>query len=126
MLKTAVVHLPEPRTPLYPLIEQRVAEAAHPLVDRLQAWGMMGAEIGVHTTDFHGTPVRYRGVKFEGSPRTVFWSGFFEPFTLAAARQTLEWVFARCREQHLEPEEYVAEAKSLLGLLAERMYEDMA
>lgn len=126
MLKTAAVHLLEPRTALYPLIEQRVVEVARPLLERLQAWGMMGAKTRLDTTDFSGQPVRYHGVTFEGSPRTVFWSGFFDPFMLAAARQTLEWVMAYCHERHLDPEEYVAEAKSLLGLLAEAMYEDMA
>jgi hypothetical protein len=126
VLKTASVHLLEPRTALYRLIEQRVVEVARPLLDRLEAWGMMGARTRLDTTDFSGQPVRYHGVTFEGSPRTVFWSGFFDPFMLAAARQTLEWVIAYCHERHLDPEEYVAEAKSLLGLLAEAMYEDMA
>ncbi len=126
MLTTAVLHLPEPRTPLYPLIEQRLAEASRPLVERLQAWRMMGDEIGLNTTDFHGKPVLYRGVKFEGGPREVFWSHFFEPFIVAAERQTLEWVIDCCHKRNLESDKYVAEAKSLLGLLAEGVYEDMA
>ena len=124
MLKTAVLHLPEPRTPLYPLTEQRLTEAARPLVERLQAWKMMG--VGLNTTDFNGKPVRYHGVKFEGSPRDVFWSNFFEPFILDAARQTLEWVVDCCRERHLEPRQYVVEAKSLLALFTDGVYEDMA
>ena len=72
---------------------------------------MMG--VGLDTTDFNGKPVRYHGIKFEGSPRDVFRSSFFEPFILAAARQTLEWTINCCRERHLEPRQYVAEANSV-------------
>lgn len=49
-MDTAAIQLPEPRTPLYPLIQQRVAEAARPLVERLQAWRMMNAQ-GLRTTN---------------------------------------------------------------------------
>ena|SRR2546425_5562182 len=84
MLDTAALQLPGPRTPLYPLIQQQVVEEARPLAERLQAWRMMASDRGLSTTDFHGKPIRYRGVRFKGSPRTVFWAGFFEPFVGSA------------------------------------------
>lgn len=84
-----------------------------------------GSRAGLETTDSHGKTVRYRGVGFEGSPRTVFWGGFFEPFILAAARQSLQWVIESCRERSLDPSEYLSEARALVGLLVEAVYDDM-
>jgi hypothetical protein len=125
MLNTAALQLPGPKTPLYPLIQQQVVDEARPLSERLQAWRLMHTDQGLSTTDFHGKPVRYRGVRFKGSPRTVFWAGFFEPFIVHAARQSLEWVIRCCRDRDLDPGQYLAEAKSLLNVLIERVYEEM-
>src|SRR5205823_10691958 len=119
------IELPEPRTPLYPLIRDRAIEAARPLVERLHAWRMMTAS-GLSTTNFDGKPVRYQRVLFDGSPRVVFWGDFFEPFMYDAARQTFEWVIATCRDRHLDPSPYLSEAMSLLGVLVTAAYEDMA
>jgi hypothetical protein len=127
MLRRAIPHLPEPRTLLYPLIHERVSEAVRPLVERLNAWRMMNSGAGLNTTTFDGRPVRYLGsVKFEGSPQVVFWSDFFEPFMLAAARQSIRWVIDHCRDQHLDSESYVVEARGLLGLVVESAYDEMA
>jgi hypothetical protein len=63
------VHLPEPRTPLYTLIQQRVADAARPLADRLEAWRMVNARGSLKTTKFNGKPVNYQGLLLEGTPR---------------------------------------------------------
>jgi hypothetical protein len=119
------LHLPGLRTRLYPLIRQHVAEQARPIAERLQAWRMMSAN-GLATTNFYGKLVSYRGVSFEGSPRTVFWTGFFEPFILAAARSSFEWVAKTCRERHLNPGDHLVETRDLLHLLATRTYESMA
>lgn len=117
------LQLPGSRPPLYPLIQQRVAEESQPIFDRLQAWRMMGSGPGLDITNIHGKPVRYSGIKFEGSPRVVFWSGFFEPFLSKAARESLQWTIDTCRERHLDAGEYVTETRDLLALLVERVYE---
>jgi len=123
--RLTAIELPEPRTRLYPLIQQRVAGAARPLDERLQAWRMMNAQ-GLRTTKFHGEPVSYQGVTFDGTPRVVFWGDFFEPFMYEAARQSLESVIELCHERQLDPGEYVSEATSLLDVLITQAYEDMA
>ncbi len=120
------LQLPGPRTLLYPLIQRQVTEAAQPLVERLQAWRMMNSGAGLTTSTILGKPVRYSGLKFQGSPRVVFWGGFFEPFLAKAAKQSLQWTIDCCRERHLAPAEYLAEARDLVGLLIERVYEHMA
>jgi hypothetical protein len=87
---------------------------------------MMNSGAGLTTTTILGKPVRYSGMKFQGTPRVVFWGGFFEPFLAKAAEQSLQWTIDRCRERQLAPAEYLAEARDLLGLLIERVYEHMA
>ena len=121
-----LLQLPGPRTGLYPLIQQRVAEEAQPLFDRLQAWRMMSSGTGLATTDIHGKPVRYSGGKFQGTPRVVFWGGFFEPFISKAAQQSLQWTIDSCRQRNLDAKEYLTETRDLLGLLVEGVYEHMA
>jgi hypothetical protein len=120
------IELPGPRTPLYPLIQQRVTEAAQSIVERLQAWRMMNSGVGLTTTTILGKPVRYSSGQFEGSARLVFWRGFFEPFLVRAAQQSLQWTIDCCRERQLAPVEYLAETRDLLRLLIERVYEHMA
>jgi len=122
------LELPGPRTGLYPLIQQRVAEEAQPIFDRLQAWRMMGSGTGLTTSDIHGKPVHYSGIKFEGShPRVVFWGGgFFEPFISKAAQQSLQWTIDSCRQRNLDAKEYLTETRDLLGLLVEGVYKHMA
>jgi hypothetical protein len=125
-LNPDAIHLPEPRTPLYPLIQQRVAQAARPLADRLGAWRMMNAQGSLRTTNFTGKPVYYQAVTFDGTPRVVFWSEFFEPFMVDAAQQSFEWVIQTCRDRNLDAKEYISETMELLGLLVIKAYEEMA
>ena len=126
MLKTSALHLPEPRTPLYPLIHQRVVEAARPLAERLEAWRMMNARAALKTKTFNGKPVQYHGVTFDGTPRVVFWGDFFEPFMYDAARQSLEWVIQACYDRHIDASEYLSETTALLDVLVAKTYEEMA
>lgn len=121
------LELAGPRTPLYPLIKQKVTDEAYPIFERLQAWRMMTSGPGLNTTNIQGKPIRYSGsIGFEGSPRIVFWSGLFEPFLSKAAQQCLQWTIDTCRERHLSSAEYLAETRDLLGVLVQRVYEHMA
>ena len=120
------VQLPEPRTPLYPLIQQRVAETARPLAERLEAWRMMNSRSSLRTSNFNGKSVSYQGILFDGTPRVVFWGDFFEPFMFDAARQSVEWVIEACRDRHLDASEYLPEAIALLSVLVTKTYEEMA
>jgi hypothetical protein len=87
---------------------------------------MMGAANGLDTTRSDGTPLRFRGITFEGTPRAIFWSGFFEPFMVDAARQSIQWVLDECRSRELDHGPYVLEVRALIRLLVDRAYEDMA
>jgi len=127
VLKPDTIQLPEPRTPLYPLTQQRMAEAARPLAERLRAWRMMNSQASLRTTYFSGKLVSYQGaIEFDGAPRQVFWDDFFEPFMFDAAQQTLEWVIETCRNRNLAASKYLAEATALLSRLVTETYHEMA
>jgi hypothetical protein len=112
------------RTPLYPLIHQRIIEEDRLIMDKIQAWRFFNVK-GLSITDCHGKLVSYSGIEFEGSPRDKFWSGFFEPFLVAAAMRSIEWIVSYCREQNLDPADCVIETRDLLHLLVKKTYEAM-
>jgi hypothetical protein len=86
---------------------------------------MMNSRAALKTTNFNGKPVQYQGVTFDGTPRVVFWSEFFEPFMYDAARQSLEWVIQACHDRHLDASDYLSEAIALLNVLVAKTYEEM-
>jgi hypothetical protein len=87
---------------------------------------MMNSRASLKTTYLNGKTINYQGaVGFDGSPRGVVWGGFFEPFMFDAAKQSLEWVIATCRDRHLDASEYLSEAMARLDLLVARTYEEM-
>jgi hypothetical protein len=112
-------------TPLYPLTSQRLQEEARPLKDRVSAWRFFD-EKGIDITTHDGKRVAISGVKFSGSTKRVFWSGFFEPFIVAAATNTLNWLWEECVSRNLEPPAYFDEAKLLTRQLVTTTYQDIA
>ncbi len=51
--------------------------------EKLTPWVFMNAGKMAPIEDFYGRTIKYRGVRFEGSPRQVFWGGFIDPFVEA-------------------------------------------
>lgn len=114
------------RTPLFPLTRAKMLELERPITDRLQKWRMFCANNRLDTTDFHGKPICYSGIHFEGSPEHVFWAGHFEPFMIDAAESLFQWVIDHCRSQNLEAANYLAEANDLLKVFVIKTYDEMA
>jgi hypothetical protein len=112
-------------TPLYPLTSQRLQEEARPLKDRVSAWRFLD-EKGISITTHDGKRVAISGVKFSGSTKRVFWSGFFEPFLVAAATNTLNWLWEEYVSRNIEPPAYFDEAKMLIRQLVITTYQDIA
>lgn len=109
-------------TPLYPLTNKKLKELEREVSTRLDAWRMFCARWQLSSTDFHGKPIMYEGIRFEGSPRHVFWAGLFEPFMEDAATKLLSWVLEHCKSHQLDPPIYLVEARGLLYGYIERTY----
>ena len=80
---------------------------------------------GIQTKMHDGRAVTYKGIKFEGSPRVVFWR-FFQPYLNGWLKSSIEWLLEQCRSRHLEPHEYIEELSGLLKVLIRWTFEEMA
>lgn len=112
-------------TALHPLTTQKLDEEAQPLKDRIAAWRFFNAQ-GIKTTTCEGKHVAISGVKFEGSPQHVFWSGFFEPFMVAASTNTFRWLAEECLKRNLDSSIYFEEAVHLMHELVQRSYQEIS
>ena len=112
-------------TPFYPLIAEKVRNEFLPLKDRIMAWRFFNAN-GIDTTTHDGKRVALSGIKFSGSPQQVFWSGFFEPFMVTAATNTLQWVSEQSLARNLPAHQYLEEAKFLIQDSVRSCYRDIA
>ena len=118
--------LPGDRTALYARTRKMVREAYETLYqEKLKPWRFFYVH-PLRCTDCRGNPVRYEGVKFEGSPRVVFWAGFIEPCLEDITVQVLDATALNCQKSHLKPDVYLKEAADLLEVFVRKVYENMA
>ena len=113
-------------TELYPLTAAKLEECSRPTRERIMKWRFFNAEKGIETTKHDGSVVSIHGVKYKGSVPLVFWSGFFEPFMVHAAFETLKWVLDHCKENRLDPSVYMDEACLLIHKFVCKSYQDIA
>lgn len=125
-MRNFVLHVGGKRTELYPLTLDLVRDLDRRLGDQIMKWRMFCANWTLETQDYYGKPIRYRGVRFEGSPRQVFWGGHVEPFVKEGSKELIEGVVNQCRERNLEPSPYLHELQELLNQLVVKTYSDMA
>jgi hypothetical protein len=120
------LELPGKRTPLYPVMRRYVHELDRITSEKLMKWRMFCSKWSLHVEDYYGKPIHYEGVKFEGSPRLVFWDRFIEPFLENGIVNALTKIHEECLSRNLDPGEYLEEMKELLRLWIQKTYIDMA
>ncbi|HEX7093849.1 MAG TPA: hypothetical protein VF205_09265, partial [Nitrospiraceae bacterium] len=114
------------KSDLYPKIRKLVNDAYEKLRrEQLDPWRFFNVK-PLDCTDSQGKRIRYGGVKFEGSPREVFWGGYIDPFLENIIIETLDTVAQICSRASLSPAVYLDEASQLLTLFVTRVYRDMA
>lgn len=121
-----MLHVDGERSALYPITLDLVRDLDRRLGDQIMKWRMFCANWTLETQDYYGKPIRYRGIRFEGSPREVFWGGHIEPFVREGSKEILKDVTRQCKERGLEPEPYLHELQELLNQLVVKTYSDMA
>ncbi len=75
---------------------------------------------------YDGSMICYQGIKFEGSPKHVFWQGFIEPFLENGAIEILNQTAAMARKCNLSITDCLNEAENILKILVSLTYEEMA
>ena len=66
------------KTDLYSITNRKVNELDKTISDKMMKWLFFNFT-GLHITDYYGKEINYKGIKFDGSPRLVFWK-YFDPF----------------------------------------------
>jgi hypothetical protein len=121
-----ILELPGETTPLYPIMRRLVHDLDRITSEKLMKWRMFCAKWLLHVEDYYGKPIHYEGVKFEGSPRLVFWERFMEPFLENGIVNALNKIYEECVSRNLDPSEYLEEMKELLRLWIQKTYTDMS
>lgn len=80
-------------------IQQYVDEAASALIrNQVDPWLYMEDQ-GLHVRRADGTEIAYSGIKFEGSPRQVFWStNYIDPYLIALVDAFVDTTSKKARE----------------------------
>jgi len=76
--------------------------------------------------DFYGREIAYQGVKFEGSPRQVFWGRYIEPFLEDLVHRMVEETLRLAAARKQNAQQPLAEVGNLLKSVAQRAYRRMA
>jgi len=121
------IRTPMGRTPLYARTRRKVDELEHMLInDKLMPWRLLATGKPIEVTDYYGKTLHFEGIMFSGSPRTVFWGSFIEPFIENGIVEVLDATAEDCRANNLEPKPYLEEVASLLESMIRTVYGYMA
>lgn len=114
-------------TPLWSIMEKFVRDECEKL-DRVQItpWAFLKSGPPMRVRDFHGREICYQGIGFEGSPRTVFWSRYIEPFLEDIAFRAVDYPLRLCAEKGVDPQRVLREVQGLLHSYTRKTLERMA
>lgn len=114
-------------TPLYPAMRKRVDDAVHLLVqNQVTPWSFLTAGPPFRSKYFDGKPINYQGIGFEGSPHTVFWGRYIEPFLENLCVTEIAFSVATAKERDVDGRATLSELANLLKAACRRVYEAMA
>ncbi len=114
-------------TPLYPTFVKRIRDGIDGLIwDKVTPWVFMTAGPPFKIRTFHGKEIAYQGIKFDGSPRRVFWGRFIEPFLEDLSINEINTAVKMANERRVNLRELLPEVRNLLGAGIERVYTQMA
>lgn len=115
------------RTPLYvrtkALIDQRTQ---YLITEKVDPWLMIHTGKMKPIVLHSGQTCRYSGIKYEGSPKLVFWESLIEPFLEEEIRDILDSVGKECVDNNIDAGVPLDEAAMLLQEMANQVYNRMA
>jgi len=114
-------------TPLYPTFKKRVKDSIDQLIRKqVTPWLFLTAGPPLRIMRFDGREIYYQGVRFEGSPRLVFWSGYIGPFLENICVSEIEAAVSLAREKRVDGKLVLRELQGLLSSGCDRVYGQMA
>jgi hypothetical protein len=110
-------------SPAYSFIKEYIDMAFQRLEkDKITPWAFFLTDKGLRLTDFFGKPVSYVGVQFEGSPQSVFWSSFIQPFLNDIVSRSFSDTRDFCVDRRLNSKLPLEETAALLKAGIEKAY----
>ncbi|MGH7205523.1 MAG: diguanylate cyclase domain-containing protein [Nitrospiraceae bacterium] len=114
------------KTDLYPKTRKLVNDAYEKLRrEKLDPWQFFNTK-PLDCTDCRGKRIHYEGIKYEGSPREVFWGGYIDPCLEDSFIEIFETIAQICRASGSNPAVYLDEAARFLDLFIYQVFKDMA
>ena len=114
-------------SPLYPTFRKRVDDAIEQMIKKqVTPWSFLTAGPPFRVKMFDGKQIAYEGVGFEGSPRTVFWSRYIEPFLEDLCLSEIRAAVTMAKERGVDARELPPELQDLLSAGCRRVYATMA
>jgi hypothetical protein len=114
-------------TPLYPTFRKRVDDAIEQIIkQQVTPWSFLTAGPPFRVKMFDGKQIAYGGVGFEGSPRTVFWSRYIEPFLEDLCISEIGTAVAMAKERGVDARLLLPELQNLLSAGCRRVFVTMA
>lgn len=114
-------------TPLYPIFRKRIEDATERIIrDQVTPWAFLTAGPPFKVKQFSGREISYQGVGFEGSPRTIFWGRYIDPFLEALAIEEIEFAVSSARERRVDATLLLPELQGLLNAAVQKIFREMA
>ncbi|MEW5894438.1 MAG: hypothetical protein AB1650_01585, partial [Candidatus Omnitrophota bacterium] len=116
------------KTPLYPTFEKRVRDAVEHLVQQqITPWSFLETGHQFSVKQFDGKEISYQGIRFEGSPREVFWSPrYIKPFLEDLCISQISAAVAMAKERDVDAKGLLAELQYMLMNGIRNVYNHMA
>src|SRR5713101_7993173 len=114
-------------SPLYPTFRKRVDDAVEQVIKRqVTPWSFLTAGPPFRVKTFDGRQIAYEGVEFEGSPRTVFWSRYIEPFLEDLCISEITAAVSMAKDREVDARLLLPEVQGLLSAGFRKVYAHMA
>lgn len=109
-----------------PLTKKLVFEKQQELVKLVVNWSFLTAGPPFESKKYDGSLIRYQGIKFEGSPRRVFWTGYIEPYLENYGLDVLKQVGGSALDCGVNIELAIDECVSSINGMIATVYNHMA
>ena len=114
-------------TPLYPTFRKRVDDVVEQIIkQQVTPWYFLTAGPPFRVKMFDGKQIAYEGVGFDGSPRTVFWAHYIEPFLEDICVSEIGAAVTMAKERGVDGRLLLPELQNLLSAGCRRVYASMA
>jgi hypothetical protein len=114
-------------TALYPIVRKRIEDATERIIhDQVRPWAFLSAGPPFRVKQFSGRDISYQGFGFEGSPQTVFWNRYIDPFLEALAIEEIDFAISTAREKRVDATLLLPEVQGLLIAAVQKIFREMA